>query len=62
MKFPKTHQKLVYEYILRHDGETLLVKNISFETAVGGSTVSKDIKWLEQRRLIKKEGKTFKVI
>lgn len=62
MKFPKGHIKCVWNYILQHDGETLLRKNISRDTGVGISTVTRDIQWLERRQFIKRDGKNFSVL
>ena len=61
MHFPRGHIKLVYEYIRMHDGQTLLIKNISRDTGVGQWTVSRDIKWLKERNLIEKDGKTIRI-
>lgn len=59
VKFHKTHIKLVYQYILLHDGQTLLQKNISRDTGVGIHTVGRDLKYLLKRRLIKRDGKDY---
>lgn len=62
MKFPKGHIKCVWNYILQHDGETLLRKNISRDTGVSVTTVTRDIQWLERRQFIRREGKNFSVL
>ena len=51
----------LYKYIYRHDGETILIKDMIEETGVSRATTFKYIKWLERRELIFREGKKFRV-
>lgn len=52
----------VYKYIYIHDGETILIIDIQKGTGLSRPTVIKYVRWLEQRELIKKTGKFFKII
>lgn len=61
MRFPKSNLKLVYEYIKTHDGQTILVKDIAEDTWQSQWTVSRALKWLEERNIIVREGKKMRL-
>lgn len=62
MHFPKAHINAVFRYLKLHDGETLLVKNIARDIGCGTWTVSRDLKWLQKRGIIRREGKNIWII
>lgn len=61
-KFPKTHQQSIFKYLLLHDGETILQKNISRDTGVGLKTIRRDLKYFEKRGIIHRDGKDISVL
>lgn len=61
-KFPKTHQQSVFKYLLLHDGETILQKNICRDTGVSPKTVRKDLKYFEKREIIHRDGKDISIL
>lgn len=62
MRFRNKFIERVYRYIYIHDDETILLKDIAEETKMTRKTVSKHVKWLIRRELIKKDGKHFKIL
>lgn len=62
MRFINKYADKVYRYLYRHDGETLLLKNIARDTEISRPTVRKYLRWLERRGYIKKDGKQFSIV
>lgn len=62
MQFANKNREKIYRHLYIHDGETLLIKDIAAETGITRQTVSKHIKWLIRRELIKRTGKTFSIV
>lgn len=60
--FPKLHLQRVYQYIKLHDGETILKKDIAKNAKVGKNTVTRDVRWLLKRGIVRCEGKTFSIV
>lgn len=54
--------KSVYVYIKRHDGQTILLKDIMDELGTTYPTVINCVRWLIDRDLIRRVGKKFSVI
>ena len=52
----------IYKYIYIHSGQTILIKDIAAATGITRQTVSKYIRWLQRREIIKKTGKLFEVV
>lgn len=61
MNFVNKYADKVFKYIYRHDGETILIKDIIEETGLAKGTVHKYIKWLLRRNLIIKNGKKISI-
>lgn len=57
MIFPNAYIRKIYKYIQLHDGETILMQDLS--TAIGASqpTTRKYLRWLIRRELVIKNGK-----
>lgn len=51
----------VYTYIKRHDGQTILMKDIMNELGVSYPTVRRCLRWLVDRELISRTGKKISV-
>lgn len=58
MKFD-AYAKIILEYIEKHDGETLLIKDIAADTLISVKTVQKKIAALVEEGYITKDGKRF---
>lgn len=54
--------RVVFDYIQKHDGQTILIKNVTADTAVNPKTVRKKIAILEERGFISRDGKNFSVL
>lgn len=54
--------KSVYVYIKRHDGQTILLKDIMDALGTTYPTVINCVRWLIDRDLIRRDGKKFSVV
>lgn len=54
--------RVVFDYIKKHNGQTILMKNMEQDTAITQTTLRKKIKLLADKNLIKKDGKNFFVM
>lgn len=61
-KFPDVFTKCIYEYILKHDGELILYKDLMDEYKMCYTTVRKKVNWLIKNQLIVKNKRRFNVI
>lgn len=62
MQFRNRFISKIYKYLLIHDGETILIKDIVENTRISKPTVIKYVRWLERRQIIKKTGKKFEIL
>lgn len=62
MRFFNWRLDRIYKFIYIHDGETILKQDIASATRLSKPTVSKWLKWLEKRKLIKIDGKKFSIL
>lgn len=62
MTFLNKYIEKIYKYIYIHDGQFLLIKEMSKDLQITEPTIRKYIRWLERRELIKKTGKKFEII
>ena len=47
------------KYLQERDGQTVLTKDLSNDTAIAPNTIRKKVKLLEEKGLIKREGKKY---
>lgn len=62
IKFPNLYLTIIYRYILQHDGEQILYKNLHEQYNISYPTIRRKVKWLEERRFIRREGRKFFII
>jgi len=62
MKIRNPYAHIIYQYIYRNDGQTILQIDIAEETGISRPTIRKYLKWLERRNLIKKTGKRISIL
>lgn len=62
MKIRNQYANIIYKYIYRNDGQTILQIDIAEETGISRPTIRKYLKWLERRNLIKKTGKRISIL
>lgn len=62
MKIRNPYAHIIYQYIYRNDGQTILQIDIAEETGISRPTIRKYLKWLERRHLIKKTGKKISIL
>lgn len=62
MKIRNPYAQIIYQYIYRNDGQTILQIDMAEETGISRPTIRKYLKWLERRQLIKKTGKKFFIL
>lgn len=60
--FPDLYTQIIYDYISRRDGETILYKNIMEKYKMSYPTIRKKVNWLVKNRLITKNGRKFHVL
>ena len=51
--------RVVLKYLQERDGQTVLTKDLSNDTAIAPNTIRKKVKLLEEKGLIKREGKKY---
>lgn len=54
--------RVVLKYIQDRDGQTILLKDIAADTAINPKTIRKKIALLEEKSLIRREGKKYFVL
>lgn len=54
--------RVVLKYLQERDGQTILTKDIAADTAIAPNTIRKKVKLLEEKGLIKREGKKYFVL
>lgn len=62
MFLPHKFLRNIYKYIYIHNKETILIKDICKGTGYTKPTVIKYVKWLEEREIIRRDGKYFEVL
>ena len=62
MKFVNHYVDRIYKYLYRHDGETILLKDLVTEVGFCDKTIRKYLKWLVRREYIKKDGKKISIL
>lgn len=62
VQFPNIYLNIIYKYILNHDGEQILYKNIKQIYGISYPTIRKKIDWLVSRNFIRREKRRFWII
>lgn len=57
--FTNRYIREIYNYIKRHDGEIILIYEMSDELQITQPTIRKYLRWLMDRNLIRKNKKRF---
>jgi len=59
--FPRIHINYVYQFIQKHEGETLLRKDFTENIPICRRTLYDALQWLKKRNFITIDGKKFYV-
>lgn len=62
LAFRNKYANNVYKYLYRNDGQTILINDIADATGYCRQTVSKYLKWMERREIIKRSGKRINLL
>lgn len=62
IKFPDIYLQLIYEYLVDHDGDQILYKDLMSKYKISYPTIRRKIKWLIKNNYIRKYGRTIKLV
>lgn len=62
IKFPDLYTQIIYDYILKHDDELILYKDIIENYHISYPTIRNRVNWLEKNGYIQKEKRRVKII
>lgn len=62
IKFPDLYTQIIYEYLLKHDDELILYKDIIHHYRMSYPTIRSRIKWLADNGYIQKDKRRIQII
>lgn len=62
VKFQDLYTQVIYNYLMRHDDEIILLKNIEEQYKISQPTIRKRLKWLADNKYIIKNRRHIRII